>query len=140
MPDLIGTLILGIQYSLIFLIGTVFLGSAFPREFAIFIFPVFAGVSIAIWRNIEKSAQAWGAAALSSVVIGLGFFGIDWFNGFLQKTSDPLYGGFLGVPLTILVCPIATIVCVAALGRQLYINRMGSGTIGERGPRNLIQR
>lgn len=125
MADAAALLALAGQYSLVFLIISVYFRPGFRLEIAVLLFAVLAVIAVVIWHSLKKkTAGAWGMFALYSVVFGILFFGADWFETFIQRQPSPLYmSGLLGLPLTILVCPVGTMVCVAGVVRALYLRR-----------------
>jgi hypothetical protein len=128
MADAIAVLILGLQYSLIVLFIDLYFPKTIPVSVAIGVFLVFATIAIAVLHGKKaaaRNAAAWGLLALLSVFLGITFLGGDWLVAFLNGESSLHHfaGGLLGLPLTILVCPCGTMVCVAGSVRALYIRR-----------------
>jgi hypothetical protein len=134
--DAIAVLTLAVEYSLTIVIAKAVFGRAFPWVIFAVIFPVFAGIAVAIFHVKEEklSSATWGWLALLSPGAGLAFFGVDWLEAFLHGESNPLryHGSPLGLPLTILVCPVGTTVLVAGFARALWIKKTESGS--ENGP------
>lgn len=135
MADLIAIFALGLQYLLIILLLK--LGSAVPLPLTavIFVFLVLVGVGILLWHR-EKLAQTvrqWQDLAARSVVLGMAFFGGDCLIALLHGQPNPFHfpGGLLGLPLTFLICPGGTVICLAGLVRAFYIRRTeASGIMG----------
>jgi hypothetical protein len=130
--DLIAILALGLQYSVIISIIDLYLGTALPFALVMVIFLVLASVGIALWHQekFSQTVKQWGRFTLSSVVLGIAFFGADLLLAYLHGHPNPLRfpGGLLGLPLTLAVCPGFTLICVAGLVRAFYINRRAGGT------------
>jgi hypothetical protein len=73
--------------------------------------------------------KQWGRLAVRSVVLGIGFVGVDILLALLNGQANPFHypGGLLGLPLTFLICPGGTIICLAGLARASYISRRAAG-------------
>jgi hypothetical protein len=86
-----------------------------------------ASLAIALWRHKKypQTVKQWGRFTIYSIVLGVAFFGVDFLIALLNGQANPLHfpGGLLGLPLTLLVCPGGTIICLAGLARAFYINR-----------------
>lgn len=124
MADAIAILILAAQYVLVILGVDLFFRSA-PGGVVIGIFIAIAAIAVAVWHvRKDKTPAEWGILALNSVVLGILFFGGDWLVAYLNGYSNPFRfpggGGPLGLTATVLVCPCATMVCVAGSARALY--------------------
>jgi hypothetical protein len=131
MADLIAILALGLQYSLIVFVINLWVRTTLPFSAVTITFLILASIGIVVWRR-EKLAQTvkqWGRLAVRSAVLGIAFFGVDFLIGLLNGQANPLRfpGGLLGLPLTFLICPGGTIICLAGLVRALYISRRAAG-------------
>jgi hypothetical protein len=71
------------------------------------------------------TVKRWRRLAVRSVILGIAFFGADLLIALLHGQSNPFHfpGGLLGLPLTFLICPVGTIICLAGLARAYYISR-----------------
>jgi hypothetical protein len=127
MADLLAIAALGLQYAAIILIVDLYLGGLFPLALAMTIFLFLAGVGIALWHRekFPPTVKCWGRFTGYSVLLGVGFFGADLLLALVHGEANPFHfpGGLLGLPLTFLVCPGATMVCLAGLVRAFYISR-----------------
>jgi uncharacterized membrane protein (Fun14 family) len=125
MADLIAILALGLQYSLIVFVINLWLRTTLPFSAVVITFLILASIGVVLWRRekLAQTAKQWGRLAVRSVVLGIAFFGVDFLIGLLNGQTNPLRfpGGLLGLPLTFLICPGGTIMCVAGLLRALYI-------------------
>ncbi len=74
------------------------------------------------------TVKHWGRLAVRSVVLGIAFFGADLLIALVQGQAFPFHfvGGMLGLPLTFLICPVGTIICLAGLARAYYISKRPS--------------
>lgn len=121
MADTIAIVALGVQYSFITLIVALYGGKAFRLGIALFVFLLLAGIALAVWHIVKKSAAAWAMFALESVLVGIAFLGVDWLEAYSQGQSNPMHmSGLLGLPLTLLICPVGTMICLAGLVRAFY--------------------
>jgi hypothetical protein len=125
--DLIAILALGLQYFLLILLLKLRPAIPLPLAAVIVVFLVLVGIGIVLWHR-EKLAQTvrqWQNLAARSVVLGMAFFGGDCLIALLHGQPNPFRfpGGLLGLPLTFLICPGGTIICLAGLVRAAYINR-----------------
>jgi hypothetical protein len=75
------------------------------------------------------TVRQWRRLAIRSVILGIAFFGADILIALLHGQANPFHfpGGLLGLPLTFLICPVGTIICLAGLVRASYINRKAAG-------------
>jgi hypothetical protein len=93
---------------------------------------ILASIGIAVWHRetLSQSAREWGRLAVRSVVLGLAFFGGDFLIALFNGHANPFHfpGGLLGLPLTFLICPGATMICLAGLARASYRTREKPGT------------
>jgi hypothetical protein len=132
MADLIAILVLGLQYSLIVFVIVLYLRAAIPVAAVTIVFLVLASISIVLWHRKEfsQTVNQWRRYTAWSIVLGVAFFGADLFLGYLHGYANPLHfpGGLLGLPLTLLICPGATIVCSAGLVRASYVSRRAGST------------
>jgi hypothetical protein len=131
MDDLIGAAVIGVQYWLGILVASRYLGTELPREAVIGIFLAYAGIGIAIWqkkKEWQRAVATWAKLSLASVIAGIVLIGVDSLLGY-SEGAKPVFigGGLLGFPLTVLVCPPFTMICVAGLVRALYVSRMEGG-------------
>ena len=71
------------------------------------------------------TVKQWGRFAVRSVILGGAFFGADLLIALLHGQANPFHfpGGLLGLPLTFLICPVGTIICLAGLARASYISK-----------------
>jgi hypothetical protein len=132
MADLIGTMVLGIQYSLIVFIVNLWLRTTLPFGAVTVGFLILGSIGMVLWhrKKFSQPVKKWGSLAAGSVGLGIAFFGADFLLALLRGQVNPLHfpGGLLGLPLTFLVCPGGTIICLAGLARALYIGRGTAGT------------
>ncbi len=130
MADLIAIIVLGLQYSLIISIVDLYLPVHLPFGLALVVFLALASLGTAFWHRKKFSrTKQWGRYTMWSVLLGLTFFGADLLLAYLHGQPNPIHfsGGLLGLPLTFLVCPGGTMVCVAGLVRAFYVDsRSGS--------------
>lgn len=128
MADTIALLALGLQYFLIaFLIRWWFRTPLSAIELAI-AFLILASIGIVLWHRdtFARTTKEWGKIALGSVVLGVAFFGVDFLIALLKgQEANPFHfpGGLLGLPLTFLVCPGGTMICLAGLVRSAYLKQ-----------------
>jgi integral membrane sensor domain MASE1 len=75
------------------------------------------------------TVKQWGRLVVRSVVLGIAFFGADLLLALLHGQANPFHfpGGLLGLPLTFLICPGGTIICLVGLVRASYISRRVDG-------------
>lgn len=128
MADAIAVLILALQYSAAILAADLYFRTVLPRSIVMGIFIALAAIAVVVWHaKKQKTPAEWGLLAGSSVLLGILFFGGDWLTAYSNGYSDPFHfpgaGGPLGLTLTALVCPCATMVCVAGSVRALYVER-----------------
>jgi hypothetical protein len=126
--DAMAVLALAVQCSLVTVVVQKLFPGRFPTAIAIGLFPVFAGVAVAILHAKERkmTVAMWGWLAVLSPFAGIGFLGIDWALALANGGSNPAQspGSLLGLPLTILVCPVGTMVLVAGFVRALSLRRL----------------
>jgi hypothetical protein len=131
MADLIALVTLGLQYALLVFAANLWLGSTLPFSGIGVTFAVLAVIGMLLWHRKELSptVKKWGTLAVRSVVLGIAFFVVDLLIALLSGQANPLHfpGGLLGLPLTLLICPGGTIICVAGLVRASYTNRKAGG-------------
>jgi hypothetical protein len=132
MADLIAIVVLGLAYSLIVFVIGLWLRTTLPLAEVMIAFLILASIGVVLWHR-KKSPQTtkqWGSFAVRSVVLGVAFFGGDVLLALAHGQLNPLRfpGGLLGLPLTFLICPGGTIICLAGLARASYINRKAAGT------------
>ena len=127
MADLIAILALGLQYSLIIVVVNFWFRTALPFVELAIAFLILIIVGLVLWHREEypQTVKQWWRLAVGSAVLGIGFFGVDFLVALSQGQSNPFHfpGGLLGLPLTLLVCPGGTIICLAGLLRAFYISR-----------------
>ncbi len=99
-----------------------------PWLFWLIALPLLVGASLCAWygsdRTCEWNSKKWGHALILSLLFGAIFFAIDVLVGglnghyktFLETAS---HSGLLGLPLTILVCPIGTVIALGSWVRCL---------------------
>lgn len=125
--DAVAVLTLGAQCWLV-TIAAEKLFPSFTSDIAIGVFPVLAGLTVAILHAKEGAVTTaeWGWLALLSCGAGLAFLSIDWAIAFLNGEPNLAHfrGSPLGLPLTILVCPVGTMTCIAGFTRELFMSKM----------------
>jgi hypothetical protein len=94
--------------------------------------PVLAGAVPYVARHpkaAEMDTQGWVGTVLGTVLIGAIFFAIDVVFGSMHGSYKSLLetslhaGGPFGVVLTVLICPIGTIVCIGGLVRFTLLEK-----------------
>jgi len=132
MADLIAIVALGLQYSLVVFAVNLWLRTALPFSAVAITFLILASIGMLLWhrKKLSQTAKQWGTLAVRSVVLGIAFFGADLLIALLNGQATPFHfpGGLLGLPLTFLICPGGTIICLAGLVRASYISRRAGGT------------
>lgn len=127
MADLIGLVTLGLQYSLLVFVANLWFGSTLPFNGIGIIFAVLAVIGMLLWHRekLLPTVKKWRTLAVRSVILGIAFFVVDLVIALLNGQANPLHypGGLLGLPLTLLICPGGTIICLAGLVRASYISR-----------------
>lgn len=127
MGDLIAIVALGLQYSLIVFVINLWLRTTLPFSTVTISFLILGSIGMVLWhrKKLSQTVKRWGTLAARSVVLGVAFFGVDFLIALLQGQPNPFHfpGGLLGLPLTFLICPGGTIICLAGLVRDLYISR-----------------
>jgi hypothetical protein len=130
MADLIAIIILGLQYSLVILIINMWFRIALPFRAVAIGFLILASIGGVLWHRLKlsQSTKQWGALAVRSIVLGGAFFAGDLLVALSHGQTNPFHfpGGLLGLPLTFLICPGGTIICLAGLVRASYISRRGT--------------
>lgn len=123
MADLVATLTFGVQYFVIVLVFNFVFGTGVPFVEVAIIFIILASIGIVLWHRQDLR---WGSLASRSVVLGVAFFAADFLIALLNGQANPLRfpGGLLALPLTLLICPGATMICLAGLVRAFYIRRV----------------
>jgi hypothetical protein len=95
-------------------------------------FLILTSIGLVLWhvKKVPQTVKQWWGLAARSVVLGIAFFGVDLLIALLNGQANPLHfpGGLLALPLTLLVCPGGTIICLAGLARAFYISRRPVGT------------
>jgi hypothetical protein len=127
MGDIIGIAIIGLQYFFSILAVKQYLGVELPLEAEIGILLAYAGVGVAVWhrkKEWQSAVATWAKLTLGSLIMGIGFVGVDSLLGY-SEGAKPVFtgGGLLGFPLTVLICPPFTMICVAGLVRAFYLRR-----------------
>jgi hypothetical protein len=99
-----------------------------PWLFWLIALPLLIGASVYAWygsdRTCDWNSRKWGHALILSLLFGIIFFAIDVLVGdlsrhyktFLEAAS---HSGLLGLPLTILVCPVGTVIALGSWVRCL---------------------
>jgi len=99
-----------------------------PWVFWLIVLPIPVGASLYAWygsdRTRDWNSKKWGHALIVSLLFGAIFFAIDVLVGrsdghyqtFLEAAS---HSGLLGLPLTILVCPVGSVVALGGCVRCL---------------------
>jgi hypothetical protein len=77
------------------------------------------------WREKKSSDSVaeWGKFIVGSIVVGTFFFGADLLVGHINRQPNFSATGPFGIFLTLLVCPLFTMICVGGLARALYIHK-----------------
>ncbi len=131
MADLIAIVALGLQYSLIVFVINLWLRTTLPFSAVTITFLILAGLGMLLWhrKELSQTVKRWGTLAVRSVILGIAFFGADLLIALLHGQANPFHfpGGLLGLPLTFLICPGGTIICLAGLARASYISRRAAG-------------
>ncbi len=95
---------------------------------AVGVFLLLAIMGLITWHrwNYSESVAGWVRLIAGSVFVGGLFFGSDLLWGFVNRRPNilPLDFGLLGIWLTILVCPVFTMICVGGLVRTIYLNKI----------------
>lgn len=132
MADFIAIVTLGLEYFLIILVANLWLRTTLPFSLVGITFGILAVVGMLLWHRKKASptVKQWGTLAVRSVILGIALFGVDLLVALLQGQPNPFRfpGGLLGLPLTLLVCPGGTIICLAGLIRTYYISSWVAGT------------
>ena len=134
MADIIALLALGLQYWLIiFLIRAWFHMTLSFVEVAI-AFLILVCIGIVLWHGdtFAQRVNGWRKAILTSIVLGVAFFGVDFLIALLKgHQANPFHfpGGLLGLPLTFLICPGGTIICLAGLVRAAYLTKRSGSRV-----------
>lgn len=132
MADLIAILAIAAQYYVVILIVNWYLGSVLTFGTVLGGFLALATLGLASWhqKRFSQTVKQWRKLTLSSVILGIAFFGSDLFWAYLHGHANPFLdnGGLLGLPLTFLVCPGATMICLAGIVRAFLISRRARGT------------
>jgi hypothetical protein len=132
MADLIAIVALGLQYSLIVFVINLCLRTTLPFSGVTITFLILASVGMLLWHRerLSQTVKQWGTLAFRSVLLGIALFGADLLIALLHGQPNPFHfpGGLLGLPLTFLICPGGTIICLAGLARVLYMS--GKATPG----------
>lgn len=127
MADLIAILTLGLQYSLIVFVTNLWLRTTLPFSAVTVAFLILGSIGMLLWhrKKLSQTVKQWRTLAFRSVVLGMAFFGYDLLIALLHGQANPFHfpGGLLGLPLTFLICPGGTIICLAGLVRASYISR-----------------
>jgi hypothetical protein len=131
MADLVAIVALGLQYSLIVFLINLWLRTRLPFSAVTITFLILGSIGMLLWhrKKLSQTVKQWGTLAFRSVVLGVAFFGVDVLIALLQGQANPFRfpGGLLGLPLTFLICPGGTVICLAGLVRAFYINRRAAG-------------
>jgi len=132
MADLIAILALGLQYSLIVFVIDLWLRNTLPFTEVTITFLILSSVGIVLWhrKELSQTVKQWAGLARRSVILGIALFGGDLLLALLNGHANPFLfpGGLLGLPLTFLVCPGGTIICLAGLVRAFYLSKRAVGT------------
>jgi hypothetical protein len=128
MANLLAILALGLQYATVILVIDLFVGKALPLWAIVAIFVVLVIAGFVVWNTKESAEkiEEWRKLTISSLIIGVGFFGWDAFLAYQHGQANPLRftGGPLGLSLTLAVCPGFTSICVAGMVRAFYLSRI----------------
>lgn len=122
MEDLIGVLALAIECAFSILVAhSMGLELRSGIVVAVLIFVVLAFVGLGVWD--KKTVEGWRKLAITSVILGIGFFGIDVLLAHLHgQTTSQFPGGLLGFPVTLATWGCA-MVSVAGFARAFYLRR-----------------
>jgi|SRR5579884_1048505 len=131
MADLIAILALGVQYSMVVVAILLLNRTTLSPLLLTIAFLILAAIGFVLWHREEPSqtVRRWWKLAVGSVVLGVGFFGVDFLVALSQGQPNPFHfpGGLLGLPVTLFICPGGTIVCFAGLVRTYYLSRKAAG-------------
>lgn len=135
MADVIAVLVLGVQYSLIVFLISFWFRIIPPFAELTIPFLILTSVGLVLWhlKRFSQTVKQWQRLAARSVVLGIAFFGVDFLIAVLNGQTNPLRfpGGLLALPLTLLVCPGGTIICLAGLVRAFYITKGPVGGLAQ---------
>lgn len=125
MGDSLAIVTLALQYSVIVYASKTWLGFALPFSVVAALFLLLACIGLLLWRR-EKLSQTWKRWAIlagQSIILGIAFFGADFLIALANGKANPWHfpGGLLGMPVTLLVCPGGTIICLAGVVRAYYL-------------------
>jgi len=125
--DALAVLALALQCALLAAVAAGFFPGWLALGVAIVVFALLAPVALAIFHAKEErvSLAQWGWLALLSPLAGAGSFGVDWLIAVSNGQPNPLHfgGSLAGLPLTILICPVGTMVFIAGFVRGLWMKR-----------------
>jgi hypothetical protein len=120
MEDLIAILALAIECTVSILVAHS-VGVRLPFGIMVAVFVILAFIGLGVWD--KKDVRGWRKLAVTSVILGIGFFGVDVLLAHLHgQTIFQFPGGLLEPPLTLATWGSA-MVSVAGLARALYFNR-----------------
>jgi len=118
MEDLIALLVLAIE-SVITMLVAHYIGMALPWLVGLILFIVLTFIGLGVWDS--KAMQEWRKFALNSLVLSIGFFGVDVLLAHLHGQTTIQFGGdLLGLPL-IFVIWCCAMVSLAGFARAPYI-------------------
>jgi hypothetical protein len=97
--------------------------------------PVMIMAALHAWHGHKKSrnagAENWMAGTILTPLLGAASFAIDVFVGSFHGTYSNFFqagfhaGGPFGIVVTVLICPIATIICLGGWIRCSILERFG---------------
>ncbi len=124
MADLVAVATLALHYLLVVFLVNSWRAAALPFSIAAISFVILAGIGLLHWHRNELSqpVRRWVTLAVRSVVLGSAFFGADFLIALAHGIANPFRypGGLLGLPLTFLICPCGTIICLAGVAKAYY--------------------
>jgi hypothetical protein len=131
MADSIAIVTLGLQYALIIIVGDLWLGASVPISVVAVTFLILTSVGLLLWhrKGLAQTAKQWGTLAVRSIILGIGLYGVDFLIALLHGRANPFHfpGGLLGLPLTFLICPGGTVICLAGFVRASYVSKLEGG-------------
>lgn len=126
MPDLIAMATVMPQFFMMVFVVNYWRGAALPFSVVTVAFLALASIWL-VWHQKEFSpvAKRWATLTVRSIVVGTAFFAVDLLIAVAHGKANPFHfpGGLLGLPLTFLICPGCTIVCLAGFVRAIYRSR-----------------
>ena len=125
MADLIAALAVCVQYAVVISLVYRYLWRI-PISFVAIMLILLLVSGLIVWhsRKFSGNARRWCKLSAYSIVLGIAFFAWDWLLAYMHGHVNPLRfaGGLLGLPLTVAVCPGATIIAFAGALRATYLS------------------